>query len=230
MLEASRALGNTNDLLTLNVGKKMVDNALENGWDKDLGGFYDEGYYFKGDDNISIISESKNWWAQAEGLNALLLMAGKYPDDPNQYEKKFEQQWQYIQTWLIDHGHGDWYQGGLDKQPNYKKALKGQIWKGTYHVFRALMNCTNLLHPNTVMPPAPFGISYKKSPAPVLRWHSPGGKTRLLGYNIYLNKKRIGFTPLTYWHVPAGIPVSGKIAVRSVDLQGNESVKAGYLK
>jgi len=76
------------------------------------------------------------------------MMADKYPHDPWQYEKKFEQQWQYVQTYLIDHEHGDWYQGGLDKQPDYKTDLKGQIWKGTYHVLRALINCTNRLKPN----------------------------------------------------------------------------------
>jgi len=230
MLEASHVLGTRHDTLTDRIAKKMVDDALQNGWDAKVGGFYDEGYYFKDKPGITIIADTKNWWAQAEGLNALLLMAGKYPDDPNHYERKFEQQWQYVQTYLIDHQHGDWYQGGLDKQPQYKKALKGQIWKGTYHVFRAFITCTNLLQPNSAMPPAPFGISYKKLPVNVLRWHSPKSESRLLGYNIYLNKKRVGFTPLTYWYVPAGTAISGKVAVRSVDLQGNTSVKAGYLR
>ena len=229
MLEASHVLGTRHDTITERTAKKMVDDALQNGWDAKVGGFYDEGYYFKDKPNITIIADTKNWWAQAEGLNALLLMADKYPNDPHRYEQKFEQQWQYVQKWLIDHVHGDWYQGGLDKQPNYKKALKGQIWKGTYHVLRAMINCTNQLNPNTVTPPAPFGISYKKPPVNVLRWHSPDSKTGILGYNIYLNQKRIGFTPLNYWYVPVSIPVSGKIAVRSVNLQGNESVNAGYL-
>ena len=72
MLEASQALGLTNDSVTLMIGKKLVDHALKNGWDKQAGGFYDEGFYFKGDTVITILKESKNWWAQAEGLNSLL--------------------------------------------------------------------------------------------------------------------------------------------------------------
>ncbi|BAU52419.1 AGE family epimerase/isomerase [Mucilaginibacter gotjawali] len=230
MLETSHVLGIRNDTLTNRIAKKMVDDALENGWDAKVGGFYDEGYYFKDKPGITIIADTKNWWAQAEGLNALLTMADKYPHDPYQYDAKFEQLWQYIQIYLIDHEHGDWYQGGLDKQPDYKLALKGQIWKGTYHNFRSLMNCTNALHPNTAMPPAPSGMSYNKGTAAVLRWHAPKSKNLLLGYNIYLNGQRIGFTPLTYWYVPAKIRVSKKITVRSVDLQGNESVKAAVLK
>ncbi len=47
MQEATETLGNKHDVKTLSVGKKMVDHALRNGWDGELGGFYDEGYYFK---------------------------------------------------------------------------------------------------------------------------------------------------------------------------------------
>ncbi len=50
-----------------------------NGWDNQAGGFYDEGYYFKGEDTITIIKDTKNWWAQSEGLNTLLLMADHFP-------------------------------------------------------------------------------------------------------------------------------------------------------
>lgn len=145
MLEASHALGMKNDKVTLRVGKKMVDDALESGWDNKVGGFYDEGYYFKGRPGITITEDTKNWWAQAEGLNALLLMANKFPNDKHRYYDHFKTLWQYTQTYLIDQEHGDWYQGGIDKQPQYKMALKGQIWKGTYHNFRALMNCVKQL-------------------------------------------------------------------------------------
>lgn len=147
MLEASHALGIKNDQQTMMTGKRMVDHALKNGWDKNLGGFYNEGYYFKGRDTISIIFDSKNWWAQAEGMNTLLLMADDYPDDSMHYYNKFKLQWNYIQTYLIDHVYGDWYEEGLDKEPQRRKALKGHIWKGTYHTFRSLSNCIKRLKP-----------------------------------------------------------------------------------
>ncbi|MEJ7685344.1 MAG: AGE family epimerase/isomerase [Segetibacter sp.] len=121
MLEASHALGLRDDNTTMTVGKRMVDHALKNGWDSKLGGFYDEGYYYKGRQNISIILESKNWWAQAEGLNTLLLMSDHFPNDPMHYFDKFKQLWQYAQTYLIDHTYGDWYEGGLDKEPQKKQ-------------------------------------------------------------------------------------------------------------
>jgi len=223
MLEASHLLGIKNDTLTNRIAKKMVDDALTNGWDAKAGGFYDEGYYFKDKPGITITADTKNWWAQAEGLNTLLLMADKYPHDPLQYEKKFEQQWQYVQTYLIDHEHGDWYQGGLDKQPNYKMDLKGQIWKGTYHVFRALTNCTNRLNPDKAPPSTPKKLVFVKKGQPLLKWSPSKDDRGLLGYNIYGNGKRIGFTPLTHWSVPWYSIFHGKIIVRAVDLQGNES-------
>ena len=141
MLEASHALGFKNDTTTLAAGKRMLDHALRNGWDQELGGFYDGGYYFKGEQELRIVKDSKNWWAQAEGLNTLLLMADYFPGDEMQYRQKFEKLWEYTQLYLIDHKFGGWYQGGLDKEPEQRTALKGQIWKAAYHNYRALENC-----------------------------------------------------------------------------------------
>jgi mannobiose 2-epimerase len=145
MLEASHVLGLKNDTRTLAVAKKMVDHCLQNGWDNELGGFYDEGYYFKGSSKISIIKNSKNWWAQAEGLNTLLLMADKFPNDKMPYYDYFKRMWSYIETYIIDHTYGDWYEEGLDKEPERKTALKGHVWKAAYHQSRSLFNCVRQL-------------------------------------------------------------------------------------
>jgi mannobiose 2-epimerase len=152
LLEAAHVLGIKDDKYTMFIAKKMVDHALQNGWDNQLGGFYDEGYYFKDSTRITIIKDSKNWWAQAEGLNALLIMAEYYPEDPLQYFKKFSLLWQYTQTYLIDHEHGDWYSGGLDKEPAQKTGTKGNVWKGTYHTLRSMVNCIQRLQPGAFDP------------------------------------------------------------------------------
>jgi len=145
MLESAHALGWGDDEKTLKQGKKMIDHALRFGWDNDLGGFYDEGYYFKGEEEPEVIKDSKNWWAQAEGMNALLVFSTYYPEDPNDYFGKFQKHWQYIKDYLIDHEHGDWYSGGLDKQPQLKTADKGHIWKANYHQFRAMNHSIEVL-------------------------------------------------------------------------------------
>jgi len=141
MLEASEVAGLRNDTLTLRKAKWMVDHAIENGWDKSVGGFYDAGYYFKGQDTVSIIKDTKNWWAQAEGMNSLLMMSELFPDDPHNYKTLFLKELEYINSYLIDHEYGDWYPGGIDKEPDAKLAMKAQIWKCNYHTSRSLMNC-----------------------------------------------------------------------------------------
>lgn len=145
MLEASHVAGLENDTATLTVAKRMVDHALQNGWDQTAGGFYDEGYYFRDKPGITIIKDTKNWWAQAEGLNTLLMMADLFPNDERKYFEKFTMLWRYVDNNLIDHENGEWYQGGLDKEPEQKKALKGHIWKASYHQYRALSNCVKRL-------------------------------------------------------------------------------------
>ena len=232
MLDAAHALGLHNDTLTMKMGKLMLDDALDNGWDNTLGGFYDEGYNFKNKPGlITITEDTKNWWAQAEGLNTLLLMSEKYPADPHQYYKKFEKLWAYVQTYLIDHEHGDWYQGGLDKQPQYKMALKGQIWKGTYHTFRALLNCVMALDPDTILPSIPSGIRTTRAGNNInLSWDPSRDNRQMLGYNIYCGDQRIGFTPLTYFAINRlMIGSKSKISIVAVDLAGNESKKADRL-
>ena len=226
MLEASHALGLENDTVTMHVAKKMVDHSLANGWDNKVGGFYDEGYYFIGKPGISIIADSKNWWAQAEGLNTLLMMSDYYPEDQQQYYEKFKILWKYVQTYLIDQQHGDWYQAGLDTDPKQKTALKGHIWKATYHNFRAFMNCIQRLNPEKLPPSVPQNLKlHVKKNLAVLRWDTAKDNKTFIGYNIYRDSIKIGYTPLTYFTLEDFKQKKvNSFSVKAIDLQGNESV------
>ncbi len=148
MLEASHILGIHNDSLTHRKAKRMVDHCLSFGYDSATGGIYDEAFYFKGSATPEVTHDTKNWWAQAEAMNTLLIMADLYPDDPRNYEEKFLKQWEYIDKYIIDHQHGDWFSGGIDKQPELKMALKGHQWKTTYHHYRSMANCIERLRGN----------------------------------------------------------------------------------
>lgn len=150
LLEAAHVLGIDKDEKTNQIAKKLTDHTLEIAWDQNAGGIYDMGYYFAGDDQLTLIEETKNWWAQAEALNTLLIMSDLYPDDPQNYFEKFAKQWEYIQQNLIDHEHGGWYDSGLDKEPESRTHLKAQIWKGNYHTVRSLMNCLHRLTESNV--------------------------------------------------------------------------------
>jgi len=144
ILEASHVLGIEADTATLVKAKKMVDHALDNGWDNNRGGFYDAGYYFSVSGPVTIIDNAKVWWTQAEGLNALLLMSKLFPEEGKYYDA-FTKQWEYIKKYMIDHKHGGWYEEGLDNSPEKLKAPKGSDWMINYHNTRALMNCIRML-------------------------------------------------------------------------------------
>ena len=139
LLEAAHALGLEEDSQTHYIAKLVPYHTLETGWATEAGGVYDVGYYFSGEDTLTILQNTKNWWAQAESLNTLLIMANLHPDDPRNYFEKFVQQWDYIDQHLIDHEHGGWYNSGIDQQPEAKQSDKSQIWKGNYHTVRSLI-------------------------------------------------------------------------------------------
>ena len=68
-----------------------------------------------------------------------------YPDDKMDYYAYFLKQWDYINTYLIDHTYGGWYTRGLDTEPGNRTFNKAYPWKTTYHTTRGMMNCINNL-------------------------------------------------------------------------------------
>lgn len=143
LMEAAHELGMHNDSTTLHLGKKMVDHALAQGWDKDNGGFYYEGIYIN--DQMEILTPGKSWWVTAEGLNALLMMHQYFPEE-EKYWQAFEKLWQYTLDYQLDTVNGGWYAWGLDKVPQADTLLKGQHWKASYHSARSMVNCLKILH------------------------------------------------------------------------------------
>lgn len=143
LLETAAALGMEGDPATLRIARKLVDHSLEWGWDPVEGGFFDAGKLTGS--GMKIINPHKSWWAQAEGLNALLLMHTLYPDDPAGYYGYFLKMWEYIDRYLIDHQNGGWYNYGLDTFPENRTQPKSHAWKTTYHNVRAMTHCIRML-------------------------------------------------------------------------------------
>jgi mannobiose 2-epimerase len=168
MLEASFALGVKDDVRTLTVAKRMLDHALKYGWDEKVGGFYDSGYYFKGEDKCTIVQDTKNWWAQAEGLNALLLFSKIFPNEAR-YPKYFQRQWDYVKKYIIDSEGGDWFEGGIDKEPHFRTGLKSHMWKCTYHTGRTLMNCSNIIQGDPKKEINEFIVYWRKTAEKLLK-------------------------------------------------------------
>lgn len=145
MLEAEEVLGNEHPTKTHEVAKRITDHVLQYGWDFELGGIWDGGYYNDKQTVCEIVMHEKAWWAQAEAMNTFQIMAELYPEDPNDYHSRFMETWNYINTYLIDHENGGWHIAGTDQSPDIVKAPKAHIWKANYHDGRALMNCLKRL-------------------------------------------------------------------------------------
>jgi cellobiose epimerase len=144
LLEAAHVLSMGDDPQTHRVARRMTDHALEVGWDPETGGLFDAAYYFRDDDHATILSRTKAWWAQAEALHTLAIMARLYPEDPR-YFRKLTAQWRHIQQYLVDPEHGGWYPNSLDTAPARRTGSKSQIWKGNYHTVRSLLGALDQL-------------------------------------------------------------------------------------
>ncbi len=142
LLEAAEVLEIEKEVI-LPRAKQLVDHALQKGWDNVKGGFYEQGKYIDGE--VKILDESKNWWAQTEGMNSLLLIHSLFPKDSLKYFEKFELQVNYVEHNLLDPENLGWYSFGIGHHPEMKKRPKASIWKGTYHTSRALMRCISIL-------------------------------------------------------------------------------------
>lgn len=141
LVEAAAALGKPDDPETWRVAKSLVDHALDWGWDTQSGGFYYKGEAFAGE----AFDTHKDWWTQAEGLNALLLMHRKYGASTNRYWDAFLKEWAFIEAHLIDPVHGGWYDGTTREGRLIGDGHKAAPWKANYHTSRSMMNVATML-------------------------------------------------------------------------------------
>lgn len=139
MLEAAEVLGQKNDAATERMAKLLVDHALAYGWDETYGGFYREGTAAgEAEDTL------KEWWAQVEGLNTLLLMHEKYGSVSDAYFRAFQHQWQFIRDRQVDHEFRGLYDT-VERDGKPTNTPKARMWKAAYHDGRALLNVTERL-------------------------------------------------------------------------------------
>ena len=141
LVEAAHALGEPEDGTTWRMARRLVDHALDWGWDEENGGFYDKGESFNGE----AFDTDKVWWTQAEGLNALLLMHRKYGGETDRYARAFLKQWEFIEKHMIDPEYGGWFEE-TDREGNlHGDGRKASPWKLNYHTARSLMNVSRWL-------------------------------------------------------------------------------------
>lgn len=140
LVEAADALGKKDDPATWRMARKLVDHALEWGFDHELGGFFEKGEAF-----APAHDRSKVWWTQAEGLNALLLMHERFGEETARYWKAFRKQWAFIRQHQVDPVHGGWHGQVSREGVPMGSDEKASPWKANYHNGRALMSCVRML-------------------------------------------------------------------------------------
>ena len=125
----------------INTGLKMLDWMWARGWDTEYGGLL----YFV-DVNKKPLQEywhdMKFWWPHNEAIIATLL-AYQLTGDPKYAEwHALVHDWSYKH--FVDHEHGEWY-GYLHRDGRVSVPLKGNYWKGPFHLPRMQYVCWQIL-------------------------------------------------------------------------------------
>ena len=120
---------------------QILEWSLEWGWDKEYGGLFSF-VDTKGYPPEQLEWDMKLWWPHTEALYALLLA---YQLTSNEaYEMWYERIHNYAWGHFPDPEYGEWY-GYLHRDGSVALQLKGSMWKGPFHVPRALLRCWKLL-------------------------------------------------------------------------------------
>jgi len=130
-----------NDPNLISLGTKMLDWMWEIGWDKKHGGIT----YFKDVKGLPVQEywhDMKFWWPQNEAIIATLFAYQLTGDE------KYAQWHQMIHNWTFSHfpdrKYGEWY-GYLHRDGSISVNLKGNTWKGPFHIPRMYLMAWQIL-------------------------------------------------------------------------------------
>ncbi len=123
------------------LGANMAQWMFDRGWDQEYGGLK---YFVDVFDRPvqEYWHEMKFWWPHNEALIAMLL-AWKLTGQPS-YRERFLR----VARWAFQHfpdpEFGEWY-GYLRRDGTPSSSLKGNLWKGPFHLPRMLLECWRML-------------------------------------------------------------------------------------
>ena len=139
VLDESRRRGGDQELTAMAL--RMIDWSWEFGWDVEHGGLI---YYRDIEDKpgTEYWHDMKFWWQQNEAIIATLLAYHMTGDE------KYTRWHSMIHDWTYDHfpdpEYGEWF-GYLHRDGGVSTELKGNIWKGPFHIPRMQWYCWKLL-------------------------------------------------------------------------------------
>lgn len=130
-----------NDDSLIQLGCQMLDWMWQRGWDSEHGGML----YFTSVDEKPVQEywhDMKFWWPHNETIIAT-LMAFHLTGD-SKYKDWHRQVHDWAYSHFADSEHGEWY-GYLRRDGNISNTLKGNLWKGPFHLPRMQLMCWQLL-------------------------------------------------------------------------------------
>lgn len=120
---------------------EIIDWSLELGWDEEYGGLFSFIDVEKKPCE-QLEWDMKMWWTHTEALYALLL--AHHLTGEEKYLEWYEIMHEYTFTHFPDPQFGEWY-GYLHRDGSVANSLKGSMWKGPFHIPRAMLYCWQLL-------------------------------------------------------------------------------------
>ena len=129
-----------NDAEMIKTGCQMLDWMWSRGWDEEHGGIL----YFADVRDLPVQEywhDMKFWWPQCEALIATLLAFQLTGD--HKYAQWHERMRDWTYARFPDLEYGEWF-GYLHRDGTRSSSLKGNLWKGPFHVPRMQLTCWKL--------------------------------------------------------------------------------------
>ena len=133
------------DQRLIKLGLTMIDWMWKRGWDEEFGGLFN----FRDLRGLPIqeyTQDMKFWWPQCEAIIATNLAWQLTGDERYAHWHKQVHDWSFQH--FPDPEFGEWY-GYLHRDGRISTRLKGNMWKGPFHVPRMLRICWKLLEAGT---------------------------------------------------------------------------------
>lgn len=122
-------------------GLTILDWMWKRGWDEEHGGIY----YFRDLRGLPVQEywhDMKFWWPHCEAIIATLLAWTLTGDEKYARWRRQVHDWSFAH--FPDPEFGEWY-GYLHRDGRASVSLKGNMWKGPFHLPRMLWYCWKLL-------------------------------------------------------------------------------------
>ena len=112
----------------LNIGQRLLNFSLKNGYDHERGGIFSRSSY-----SGNVSNAHKSWWGQSEFLRAVMQYASIH--NRRELWPKYQQTLEFVQKYFLDSEYGGWFSEPVDPtRPINDANVKGTIWKAGYHV------------------------------------------------------------------------------------------------